>query len=92
MKRSREQQHDTYVLKLRKQYVRYSTSAWGCRRKRYPVVCVAHAFDQSAVGHTWKDIDEAAFFFGLSYHSLHKMIDRGSMVDGAYIVQYKKFL
>jgi hypothetical protein len=92
MKRQNPSEPDIYVLKLRKQYARFSTSAWGCRRKKYPVVCISHASDQNAVGHIWKDIDAAAFFFGLSYHKLHKMIENGTMVDGEYTIQYRKFL
>ena len=83
---------DVYYLKLRKKYERYSTSAWGCLRKKYPVVCVGHAWDMGAVGHTWASSAHAANFFGLSYHQIHKCIERGRPVQNQYVLNYKKFL
>lgn len=93
MKRQREQSEaPVYYLKLRKQYTRYSTSAWGCSRKKYPVVIAWHATDPRAHGHQFKDLHAAASYFNMSYHQIHKCITREIPIEGSCLLIYKKFL
>ena len=93
MKRHRDDEPNVYFLKLRlRRYARYSTSAWGCRNKKYPVEIVWHATDPKSVGYQFKDISHASEAFGLEFHTLHMMIKRQQLVNGRCILTYKKFL
>lgn len=90
MKRRRDEP-EPLILKLRKRYDRYSTSAWGCRQKSYPVFVTWHRYNQNAIGHKFRDNEHAGSFFNRSYHYIHKMITTGSLIDNEYLLTYEKF-
>jgi len=95
MKRQREDagvEPNVYYMKLRKRYERYSTSAFGCARKKYPVVIVWHSTNPRARGHKFKDSHAAASYFNMQYYQIHKHITNRIPVEGQCLLNYEKFL
>ena len=92
MKRKREESCPTYHLKLRKRHERFSTSAFGCLKKKYPVK--ASWFNTQNNSIFWKrfsDSYEASLFFGTKYFNIHIAISKRLQIFGCNL-EYEKFL